>query len=58
MGVIIENYNPKYLADTLNEMLNNAEKRKVWKVNMAQEKQDLNWENEQKKLIEIYSQFL
>jgi len=58
MGVIIENYNPKYLADTLNEMLNNAEKRKVWKVNMAQAKQDLNWENEQKKLIEIYSQFL
>ena len=29
MGVIIENYNPKYLADTLNEMLNNAEKRKA-----------------------------
>ena len=58
MGVIIENYNPKYLADTLNEMLNNAEKRKVWKVNMAQAKQDLNWENEQKKLVEIYSQFL
>ena len=58
MGVIIENYNPKYLADTINVMLNNAEKRKVWKANMVKVKQELNWEKESKKLNKFFSDFL
>ena len=58
MGVIIENYNPKYLADTINVMLNNAEKRKVWKANMVKVKQELNWEKESDKLNKFFSDFL
>jgi len=58
IGVIIENYNPKYLADIINIMLNNLEKRKVWKANMAKVKQELNWEKESEKLNKIFSDFL
>ena len=58
MGVIIENYNPKYLADTINVMLNNVEKRKVWKANMVKVKQELNWEKESEKLNKFFSDFL
>ena len=58
IGEIVEDYSPESLAKKLNEMLSNSEKREVWKENMQKAKQELNWENEQKKLIEIYSQFL
>ena len=58
VGEIIDNYAPEHIAQKLNEMLSNSEKREVWKQNMQKAKKELNWENEQKKLIEIYSQFL
>ena len=58
IGEIVEDYSPESLAKKLNEMLSNSEKREVWKGNMQKAKKELNWENEQKKLIEIYSQFL
>ena len=58
IGEIVEDYSPEPLAQKLNEMLSNSEKREVWKQNMQKAKKALNWENEQKKLIEIYSQFL
>ena len=58
IGEIVEDYSPESLAKKLNEMLSNSEKREVWKQNMQKAKKELNWENEQKKLIEIYSQFL
>ena len=58
IGVIIENYNPKYLADIVNIMLNSLEKRKVWKANMVKLKQELNWEKESKRLNKIFSDFL
>jgi len=58
IGVIIENYNPEYLADIINIMLNNVEKRKVWKANMVKVKQELNWEKESEKINNLFSYFL
>ena len=39
-------------------MLNNVEKRKVWKANMVKVKQELNWEKESEKLNKFFSDFL
>ena len=58
MGVMIENYNPRYLAKTIKVMLNDAEKRKVWKANMVKVKQELNWEKESEKINNLFSYFL
>ncbi len=58
IGVMVENHNSKYLADTINEMLNNREKRVMWKQNMQKAKKELNWEKEEKKLIKIFAKFL
>lgn len=58
IGILTKKYNPEYLAYTINEMLYNAEKRKVWKANMQKAKQELNWEKEQQKLKEIYDSLL
>ena len=58
IGIMVENYNPKYLADTINEMLNNKEQRVIWKQNMQKAKKELNWEKEEKKLIKIFAKFL
>ena len=58
IGEIVEDYSPDSLVKKLNEMLSNSEKTEVWKGNMQKAKKELNWENEQKKLIEIYCQFL
>ena len=58
VGEIIDDYSPEHIAQKLNEMLSNSEKREVWKGNMQKAKKELNWEIEQKKLVEIYSQFL
>jgi len=58
VGLIAQDYNPKYLANTINEMLSNKEKRRCWKKNMQIAKEELNWEKEQKKLQKIYAEFL
>jgi len=58
VGELVDNYTPEHIAKKLNEMLTDEEKVKDWKQNMQKAKQELNWENEQKKLIEIYANFL
>ncbi|MEE2700392.1 MAG: glycosyltransferase [Bacteroidota bacterium] len=58
IGKIAENHNPEYLAETVNEILSNNEKRKYWKQNMQIAKKELNWEREQEKIRGVYAEFL
>jgi len=56
-GIVIENHQPMHIAEKINFMLSSPEKLKVWKANALLAAQKYNWENEEKKLIEIYQPF-
>lgn len=58
IGEVVENHNAEHLAETINEMLSNYEKRNAWKQNMKVAKKELNWEKEEEKLQNIYANFL
>ena len=64
MGGIVNKYNiglttdtndPQKLAYLFKEMIGNQEERKIWKQNLKEAAKELCWENEEKKLLEIYS---
>jgi glycosyltransferase involved in cell wall biosynthesis len=55
IGELIENHDPKHIAEKMNLMLSDAEKRKVWKENATRASKDLCWQNEEKVLAEIYA---
>lgn len=58
IGEMIENHNPKHIAEKINFMLDNSEKIKIWKENCALVSKEFCWQNEEKVLSEIYSRFL
>ena len=58
IGEITESLEPEKLAKRITETLNNAEKRKIWKQNLATAAKELTWENEEKVIREIFSVFL
>lgn len=58
IGMITEDHNPENIAQLLNEMLSNEVKRQRWKENLAIAASELNWENEEKTLIELYSKYV
>jgi len=58
IGEFIENHSPKHIAEKINYMLSDEEKIKLWKKNTALAAQEYCWENEEKKLIEIYTPFI
>lgn len=67
MAAIVEKYNiglttdttdPQKLAVLFREMIKNEEKRKTWKQNLKKAAKELCWENEEKKLLEIYSEVI
>ncbi|WP_297100314.1 glycosyltransferase [uncultured Draconibacterium sp.] len=58
IGAISNSHDPKDLAKTINEALNNPDKRKVWKTNLIQASNELTWENEAEVLKGIFSEFL
>ena len=58
IGELIENHNPKHIAEKVNFMLSNFEKRKIWIENTALASKDLCWEKEEHVLREIYGQFV
>jgi len=55
IGELIENHDPKHIAEKINFMLSNPEKRKAWVGNAMEASRQLCWQNEEKVLIEIYS---
>ncbi|MCF6365113.1 MAG: glycosyltransferase [Bacteroidales bacterium] len=54
IGCFIENHNPEHIAEKIDFMLNNVEKRKIWKENLKKASTELCWENEEKVLKEIF----
>ncbi len=58
IGVIIESYEPKYLANKINLMLDNKEKLVLWKKNMIKLSKKLNWEIESVKLNKLFAKLL
>ena len=58
VGAMIKNHNPQHIAEKINFMLNDSEKRKQWKKNCLFASKEFCWQNEERVLNEIYSQFL
>jgi hypothetical protein len=45
------------LAEKITDALQNVEKRKIWKASLILAAKELTWENEEKVIQEIFSQF-
>lgn len=58
IGLIIKTHKPKDIARSIKNMLNNTEQMSIWKENLQKASLIYNWENESKKLLEIYSNLL
>ena len=54
IGELIDSHEPKHIAEKLNFMLDSEDKRREWKKNLEQAAEELCWENEEGKLIEIF----
>ncbi len=57
-GEIVRERNAQTLANQLNEMLSNVEKLQKYQANSKNASQELCWENEEQKLLSVYSQLL
>lgn len=58
VGEVASERNPEVMASIIKEMLHNQAKRDRWKVNLKKAANELCWENEQEKLIQVYKDFL
>ena len=57
IGLFIPDHDPKTIAVTIKEGLNDTSQRVVWQQGLAKAAEDLCWENEQQTLIEIYKHY-
>ena len=57
VGLFIEDHKPATIAATIREALLSEARRGQWQRNLALAAQDLCWENEEKKLLEIYRRY-
>jgi glycosyltransferase involved in cell wall biosynthesis len=55
IGLTSNTSDPQQLASLFKEMTENQEKRILWKQNLEKAAKELCWENEEKRLLEIYS---
>ena len=58
IGVMIENHDPKHIAEKIYFILNNYEKEKIWKENCFLASNQFCWQNEESIMHEIYSPFV
>ena len=58
VGLTTKTSDPEELADLFVEMISNKEKRNIWKQNTNSAAKELCWENEEKKLLAIYSEVI
>lgn len=56
IGSIVSNHDPSHIADKIKECLSNTDVYTKWKQNLQLAAQELCWENESKKLVEIYKE--
>jgi glycosyltransferase involved in cell wall biosynthesis len=55
VGALIENHNPKHIAEKINAMLADKSQLETWKQNALKAAKELNWEEEEKELAKIYN---
>ncbi|MEN8224826.1 MAG: glycosyltransferase [Bacteroidota bacterium] len=55
IGVILPSHDPKEIAATAKNMLNDTARYEVWKENLSFAAEELCWEHEEQKLTQIYS---
>lgn len=53
LGLFIEDHAPETIARTIREGLSDPDRRARWKAGLAQAAQELCWENEERRLLEI-----
>jgi glycosyltransferase involved in cell wall biosynthesis len=58
IGEMITSHEPVYLAEKMDEMLNNKEKLAFYHDNLKNAARELCWENEQQKLISIFQDYV
>lgn len=58
IGEITPSLEPEVLGRKINEMLSDETKRSVWKKNLETAARELTWENEEKILQELFSNFI
>lgn len=58
IGVIAENHQPQYLAQKINEMLDDRARYQLWKQNLKKAALELNWDKEKHTLLKIYSDLI
>ena len=58
VGTCIQSHDPKHIAEQINAIFSDENKLLLWKKNCKITSEKLNWENEEKQLIEVYSKFL
>ena len=58
IGDCIDNHDPKHIAEKINHILKDETTLQLWKKNTKIAAGKLNWETEEKQLIEVYSKFL
>jgi glycosyltransferase involved in cell wall biosynthesis len=56
-GMLIDNHNPAQIAKSIQYMLSDQEQFKEWETSCLKAAKELCWENEEQKLIDIYSVF-
>lgn len=57
VGMLIENHNPQHIASCINKMLEENYKEKL-KNNLLHAAKELNWENEEEVLKQVYSKYV
>ena len=57
LGLFIENHEPETIAATIREAMSDNVRRTQWERNLLVAAQDLCWENEEQKLLEIYNKY-
>ncbi len=58
IGLTIDNHDPKHIAGKMKEMFADDTKIVQWKINLQKAANELNWESEEKKLLEIFKEEL
>ena len=55
VGLFIENHEPKHIADQIRLALSNVELQNTWSKNIERAAKELNWEQEEIALKEVYT---
>ncbi len=58
IGMVSLSHDPEIIASEINNMLNNEEQRRIWKLNLKKASESLNWEKEKHNLDKIYNDLL